>query len=118
MVKQRKYKSTLDNSPPPLLNLSELFIYFFQPLSNLSENCLFVTFITNLSSINTKLFVLSRPQGEIIDAKCTESQKIGYFAFFSAIIEPVWELVICNTDNKFGEDTWTNFQVIVPTSKW
>ena len=37
------------------------------------------------------------------------------FDFFSAIINLVRELVICNIHNKFGKDTWKTFQVIAPT---
>ena len=45
-----------------------------QSLSNLSENCLLVTRITNLNRIHEKLFKLSRQQGQIIDVKCEKSQ--------------------------------------------
>ena len=43
------------------------FWFFFQQLLNLSEKCLLVTCITNLSRINEKIFMLSRQQGQIID---------------------------------------------------
>ena len=71
----RSNKSALDNSLPPLLNLKlsqghKIAINghfdFFQPLSNLTENCLSVACTTNLSRIHKKL---SRPQGQIIDVK-------------------------------------------------
>ena len=45
-------------------------------------------------------------------------QKIGInrpFWIFLALIQLVRELVICNTNNKFGENTWKTFQVIAPT---
>ena len=60
---------------------------FFQPLSNLSENCLLVTGITNLNRIHGKLFKLSRPQGQIIAVK--NRNKSIILNFFSAIIELV-----------------------------
>ena len=50
------------------------FWIFFQPLLNLSKNYLLVTCITNLKRICGKLFKLSRPQGQIIDAKWEKSQ--------------------------------------------
>ena len=43
--------------------------------------------------------------------------KSAILQFFSAMIEVVRELVICNVHNKFGKDTWKTFQVIVPTNK-
>ena len=61
--------------------------------------------ITNLGKIHEKPFMLSRPQGQIIDVKCKKSQSIGHFEFFSAIIELVRELLINNMHNKFEEDT-------------
>ena len=67
--------------------------------------------------IHGKLFKLSRPQGQIIDVKCKKSQQIGYFEFFTAIIQLVRELPIrpSNMQNKFEEDTWNTFQIIAPT---
>ena len=75
--RENENKSTLDNSPPPLLNLKLL-----RPqgqiidvkFSKLSENCLLGTCITILSRINEKNFMLSRQQGQIIDVKCKKSQ--------------------------------------------
>ena len=86
MFIQSNNKNTLDNSPPPLLNLKSLlrpqgrpFWIFFQPLLNMSENWLLVWCITDLKMIHEKLFKLSRPQGQIIDVKCEKSQLIGHF---------------------------------------
>ena len=56
-----------------------------------------------------KLSKLSRPQGQIIDVKCKKSQLIGHFEFFSAIIELVQELLICNMHNKFGKKTFSSY---------
>ena len=87
-------KSTLNNSPPPLIKLKLLLRpqgqiidvkceklqqigrlkFFFRPLLNLSENCLLVSCITNLKRIHEKLFKLSRPQGQIIDVKGKKSE--------------------------------------------
>ena len=53
-------KSTLDNSWPPVLNLS--------------KNYLLVACITNLKRMREKLFKLSRQQGQIIDVKGEKSQ--------------------------------------------
>ena len=49
--------------------------------------------------------MLSRSQGQIIDVKCKNLNKIGHFDFFPAIIEIVRELVTSNKHNKFGRDT-------------
>ena len=54
--------------------IKSAILIFFQPLLNLSENCLFVTCITNLKRIHGHFFKLSRPQGQIIDVKCEKSQ--------------------------------------------
>ena len=39
---------------------------------------------------------------------------MAHFKFFSAIIELIRELVICNMHNKFGKDRLKTFWVIVP----
>ena len=52
---------------------------FIQPLSNLSENCLLVTCITNVNRIHEKLFKFPRPQGQIIDVKYKKITKIRLF---------------------------------------
>ena len=44
-------------------------VSFFQPLSNLSGNCLLETCITQFSRIHGQLLKLSHPQGQIIDEK-------------------------------------------------
>ena len=45
-------------------------VKFFQPLSKLSENWTLVKRITHFGRIHGKLFMLSCPQGQIIDVKC------------------------------------------------
>ena len=50
------------------------FAYFFQPLSKLSENWTLVKRITHFERIHGKLFMLSCPQGQIIDVKCEKLQ--------------------------------------------
>ena len=50
-----------------------VIIFFFQPLLNLSDNLSFVTCITNFGKIHEKLFMLSRPQAQIIDVICVKS---------------------------------------------
>ena len=92
--------------------IKQPFRFFYQTLSKLSKNSLLVTCIKNLSRIHEK--PLTRTQGQIIDVKCEKSAILNSF---SAIIELVWELVICNRHSKFGEDTWTIFPVIVSTIK-
>ena len=92
---QNLNKSTLDNSPPPLLNLKSLlrlqgqiidvkckkiainqpFWNFFQPLLNFSKNYLLVTCITDLEMIHEKFFT----QGRIIDVRGEKTQ--FYFIF-------------------------------------
>ena len=87
------------------ISINQLFQIFFQPLLNLSENCLLVTCSRNLKRIHEKLFKLSRPKGQIIDIKCENLNKSAIEKFFSAIIELVRELVISNMHNKFWKDT-------------
>ena len=52
-------------------NKSAILI-FYQPLMKLSENWSLVACITNLGRIHKKLFMLLRPQGQIIDVKCKQ----------------------------------------------
>ena len=85
-------------------NKSAILI-FFQPLLNLSENWSLVTCITNLGRIHEKLFMLSRPQGRIIDVKFKNRTKSAILNFFAANIELVGELLTSNMHNKFQEDT-------------
>ena len=54
--------------------INQPFRFVLQPLLNMSENCSLVTCITNLGRIHVKLFMLSRPQGQIIDIKCEKLQ--------------------------------------------
>ena len=77
--------------------INRTFWIHFQPLLNLSKNCLLVTCITNLKRIHEKLFKLSRPQGQIIDVKCEKSQKIGHFQPLLNLSEN-WSLVTCITN--------------------
>ena len=48
--------------------------FIFLAVTEMSKNCLLVAYIIQLSRINEKLFMLSRPQGQIIDLKCEKSQ--------------------------------------------
>ena len=49
-------------------------LIFFQPLLNLSEDCLLVACITNSKRIHGQFFKFWRPQGQIIDVKWEKSQ--------------------------------------------
>ena len=60
-----KCEKSPDHNKTAILN-------FFQPLLNLSENCLLVTCMHN--KFEQEHLKLSRPQGQIIDGKCEKSQ--------------------------------------------
>ena len=83
-------KSTLGNSPPPLLNLKSLLrpqgqiidvkckksaiLIFFPAIIELVRELLISNMHKKFEDENEKLFKLSRPQGQINDVKCEKSQ--------------------------------------------
>ena len=95
------------------ITISRPFWIFFQSLPNLSENCLLVTCITNLSRINEKLFTRSNYSREIQKNR----NKLAILNFFSNIIKLVRVLVISKMHYKLRKDKWKFFEVIAPTSK-
>ena len=72
-------------------------IFFSAIIETVGE--LLISNMHNKFEQNTKLFKLSRPQGQIIDVKNNNKSAI---LILSANVELVRELVICNMHNKFG----------------
>ena len=81
-------KSPLDNSPMPLLNMS--------------VNWLLVICLTNLSRIHEKTYHAHKVK--LFSKNAKNSNKPMILNCFSAVIEPVRELVISNLHNKFDKD--------------
>ena len=54
--------------------INRTYSFFSQPLLNLSENWSLVACITNWGRIHGKLFMLLRPQAQIIEVKCEKLQ--------------------------------------------
>ena len=128
-------KSTLDISPPPLLNFQiiaptrsnyrhkksaildffpviiELVFYNYEVHQWLSFWILVVSLTRGHSTLARRHYwtsKLSCPQGQIIDIK-----NPPFCIFFPVIIELVCELLNSNMHNKFEQDTWETLYVIM-----
>ena len=110
-------KSTLDNSPPQLLNLEGIIAAtgsnywrkmekiainrrFFQPLLNLSENYLSVTCITNLKKIHEFFQVIAPTRSNYWRKRRKIAISRPFWIFFQPLLKSSenWSLATCITN--------------------